>query len=160
MTGRLLDETFGKWAFAVIFFGFNLAFLPMHWTGLLGMPRRIYTYPAGLGWETPNLITTVGAFVLAFGILLFLINVFMSLRNGPTCGTQSLGCAVARMEHAVAAAALQFPGHPEDREPPPALGVAPSRRRPRFRTAHGHWRWITARRRWRRRPSTPFPTPS
>ena len=86
MTGRMLNETFGKWAFWVVFVGFNLAFLPMHWTGLLGMPRRIYTYPAGLGWETPNLITTVGAFVLAFGILLFLINVFMSLRNGQLAG--------------------------------------------------------------------------
>jgi cytochrome c oxidase subunit 1/cytochrome c oxidase subunit I+III len=86
MTGRFLNETFGKWAFSVIFFGFNLAFLPMHWTGLLGMPRRIYTYPAGLGWETPNLITTAGAFVLAFGFLLFLINVFISLRNGQLAG--------------------------------------------------------------------------
>ena len=86
MTGRFLNETFGKWAFAIVFVGFNLAFLPMHWTGLLGMPRRIYTYPAGLGWETPNLITTVGAFVLAFGILLFLINVFVSLRNGQLAG--------------------------------------------------------------------------
>jgi cytochrome c oxidase subunit 1/cytochrome c oxidase subunit I+III len=86
MTGRLLDETFGKWVFSVVFFGFNLAFLPMHWTGLLGMPRRIYTYPAGLGWEMPNLVTTAGAFVLAFGILLFLINVFMSLRDGQLAG--------------------------------------------------------------------------
>ena len=86
MTGRMIDETFGKWVFAVIFFGFNLAFLPMHWTGLIGMPRRIYTYPAGLGWETPNMITTIGAFVLAFGILLFLINVFLSLRRGRLAG--------------------------------------------------------------------------
>ena len=86
MTGRLLNETFGKWVFWVVFGGFNLAFLPMHWTGLLGMPRRIYTYPAGLGWETPNLITTAGAFVLAFGILLFLINVMVSRRNGQPAG--------------------------------------------------------------------------
>ena len=86
MAGRMIDETFGKWVFAVIFFGFNLAFLPMHWTGLIGMPRRIYTYPAGLGWETPNMITTIGAFVLAFGILLFLINVFLSLRRGRLAG--------------------------------------------------------------------------
>ena len=86
MTGRLLSETFGKWVFWVVCVGFNLAFLPMHWTGLLGMPRRIYTYPAGLGWETPNLITTAGAFVLAFGILLFLINLFLSLRNGQLAG--------------------------------------------------------------------------
>jgi cytochrome c oxidase subunit 1/cytochrome c oxidase subunit I+III len=50
------------------------------------MPRRIYTYPAGLGWETPNLITTAGAFVLAFGILLFLINVMVSRRNSQPAG--------------------------------------------------------------------------
>ena len=111
MTGRLLDETLGKWAFWIVFVGFNLAFLPMHLTGLLGMPRRIYTYPAGVGWETPNMITTVGAFVLAFGILLFLVNVLSASRNGRACGPKSLGRAVPRMEHAVAAAALQFRGH-------------------------------------------------
>ena len=143
MTGRLLSETFGKWVFWVVFVGFNLAFLPMHWTGLLGMPRRIYTYPAGLGWETPNLITTAGAFVLAFGILLFLINVFMSLPQRPACGAQSMGRALARMEHALAAAALQFPRRAEDCEPPSALGVAAGRRPPSFRIAR--WRGLGSR---------------
>jgi cytochrome c oxidase subunit 1/cytochrome c oxidase subunit I+III len=49
MSGRLLDERLGRWNFWTVFIGFNLAFLPMHWTGLMGMPRRIYTYPDGLG---------------------------------------------------------------------------------------------------------------
>ena len=123
MTGRFLNETFGKWAFAIVFFGFNLAFLPMHWTGLLGMPRRIYTYPAGLGWETPNLITTVGAFVLAFGILLFLINVFAQPPQRAACRSQSVGRAVPRMEHAVTAATLQFPRGPPHCQSSSALGI-------------------------------------
>ncbi len=86
MTGRLLDERLGQWNFWTVFAGFNLAFLPMHWTGLLGMPRRIYTYPADMGWNTANLITTIGAFVFAVGLLLFLINVVVSLRRGDPSG--------------------------------------------------------------------------
>jgi cytochrome c oxidase subunit I len=86
MSGRLLDERLGRWNFWTVLIGFNLAFLPMHWTGLLGMPRRIYTYPADMGWSTVNLITTVGSFVLAFGLLLLLINVLVSLKRGAYAG--------------------------------------------------------------------------
>jgi len=86
MTGRMLDERLGKWSFWVMFVGFNLGFFPMHITGLLGMPRRVYTYPAGVGWTVPNLITTIGAFILAVGILMFFVNVFVSLRRGRTAG--------------------------------------------------------------------------
>jgi cytochrome c oxidase subunit I len=86
MTGRLLDERLGRWNFWIVFIGFNLAFLPMHWTGLAGMPRRIYTYPAGIGWDTVNLITSIGSFVLAVGILLLLINVAISRRYGQVAG--------------------------------------------------------------------------
>jgi cytochrome c oxidase subunit I len=85
-TGRLLDERLGRWNFWTMFAGFNIAFLPMHLTGLLGMPRRIYTYPAGLGWDLPNLITSIGAFVFAIGVLLTFINVFRSLRTGVAAG--------------------------------------------------------------------------
>lgn len=85
-TGRMLDETLGKINFWLTFIGFNLGFFPMHITGLLGMPRRIYTYPAGLGFGTPNLITTIGAFILALGILLFVVNVVYSLRRGAIAG--------------------------------------------------------------------------
>ncbi|MDB6009703.1 MAG: ctaD [Gammaproteobacteria bacterium] len=86
MTGRLLDERLGRWNFWVTFIGFNLAFLPMHITGLLGMPRRVYTYADGMGWDTLNLITSVGSFVLAVGIVLFLVNVAKSLKSGAPAG--------------------------------------------------------------------------
>jgi cytochrome c oxidase subunit I len=86
MTGRLLDERLGRWNFWVTFIGFNLAFLPMHITGLLGMPRRVYTYADGMGWDTLNLVTSVGSFVLAVGILLFLVNVAKSLKSGALAG--------------------------------------------------------------------------
>ena len=65
MTGRLMDERLGRWNFWTMFLGFNLAFLPMHLTGLLGMPRRVYTYADGMGWDTLNMITSVGSFVFA-----------------------------------------------------------------------------------------------
>jgi cytochrome c oxidase subunit I+III len=86
MTGRMLDERLGRWNFWLMFIGFNLGFFPMHITGLLGMPRRIYTYPDGMGWNWLNLITTVGSFILAFGILLLFINVFISRRRGAIAG--------------------------------------------------------------------------
>jgi cytochrome c oxidase subunit I+III len=82
ITGRMLSERLGRWTFWTAFVGFNVAFLPMHFTGLLGMPRRVYTYQAGLGWDIPNLLSTAGAFVLALGILLFVLNVLRSLRRG------------------------------------------------------------------------------
>jgi cytochrome c oxidase subunit I len=81
-TGRMMSERLGKWSFWVMFIGFNVAFFPMHITGMLGMPRRIYTYPSGMGWNTLNLITSIGAFLFAFGVLLFLYNVAVSLRRG------------------------------------------------------------------------------
>lgn len=86
MTGRLLNERIGWWNFWLVFLGFNLAFLPMHWTGLAGMPRRIYTYPPGMGWDTLNFITTVGVFILAIGVLLLLINIAISAMRGAFAG--------------------------------------------------------------------------
>jgi cytochrome c oxidase subunit I len=86
MTGRMLSERIGRWVFWLMFIGMNLAFFPMHITGMLGMPRRIYTYPAGMGWDTANLITSVGAYVFAVGVLLFLVDFVRSLRVGPPAG--------------------------------------------------------------------------
>ncbi|MGV6874182.1 cytochrome c oxidase subunit I [Pseudochelatococcus sp. B33] len=68
---RVLSERLGRWAFWLIFIGFNICFLPMHLTGLLGMPRRVFTYPGDLGWNSLNLISTVGAFIIAAGFLVF-----------------------------------------------------------------------------------------
>jgi len=86
MTGRLLDERLGRWNFWIMFLGFNLAFLPMHLTGLLGMPRRVYTYADYGGWGTLNLITSIGSFVFAVGVLLLFVNVVKSLRSGAVAG--------------------------------------------------------------------------
>ncbi len=86
VTGRMMNEKLGKWSFWISFTGFNTAFFPMHILGILGMPRRIYTYADRLGWGAPNLIVSVGAFVFAAGILLFLVNVFLSLRHGKRAG--------------------------------------------------------------------------
>jgi cytochrome c oxidase subunit I len=85
-TGRLMNETLGKWTFWVMFIGFNVGFFPMHILGLAGMPRRIYTYPEGLGWGPMNLIVTLGSYLFAIGVLLFFVNVFMSLRRGKPAG--------------------------------------------------------------------------
>jgi heme/copper-type cytochrome/quinol oxidase subunit 1 len=82
MTGCMLDEQLGRWNFWTMFAGLNLAFLPMHLTGLLGMPRRVYTYHDYPGWEALNLVTSFGSFVFALGVLLFFVNLLKSLRVG------------------------------------------------------------------------------
>ena len=86
MTGRMLSESAGKWSFWIIFVGFNITFFPMQLLGLLGMPRRIYTYPANTGWGNLNLVETVGVFILTVGILISLLNFFWSLKNGAVAG--------------------------------------------------------------------------
>jgi cytochrome c oxidase subunit I len=84
--GRLMDERLGRWNFWTMFAGFNIGFFPMHISGLLGMPRRIYTYGDGMGWNWVNLITTIGSFLFAIGVLLFVWNIAKSLRNGAAAG--------------------------------------------------------------------------
>jgi cytochrome c oxidase subunit 1/cytochrome c oxidase subunit I+III len=82
----MMSERLGRWNFWTMFLGFNIGFFPMHIVGLMGMPRRIYTYAPGLGWDTINLITTIGSFAFAVGILLFLVNLGVSLRRGKPAG--------------------------------------------------------------------------
>jgi cytochrome c oxidase subunit 1 len=86
ITGRLLSEKIGLWHFWLMLIGFNVTFGPFHVLGLDGMPRRIYTYAAGNGWGFWNMVSTVGAFTIALSILIFLINVFVSLRKEPDAG--------------------------------------------------------------------------
>jgi cytochrome c oxidase subunit 1 len=81
MFGRMLHEGLGKVHFWLTMIGFNLTFAPMHILGLNGMPRRVYTYPAGLGFELWNLVETVGAFVLALSLIVFIVNIVKSLRG-------------------------------------------------------------------------------
>jgi cytochrome c oxidase subunit 1 len=85
-TGRMLDERLGRLHFWIFVFGFNLTFMTMHFPGLLGMPRRIYTYLPDRGWDTLNLITSIGVVFQAIGILFFLWNVVHSLRRGQVAG--------------------------------------------------------------------------
>jgi cytochrome c oxidase subunit I len=86
ITGRMLSESLGKLSFWVMFVGFNLAFFPMHLSGLLGQPRRTFTYEAGLGWDVYNLISTIGAFMLTLGIGMTIWNIFSSIRKGVPAG--------------------------------------------------------------------------
>jgi cytochrome c oxidase subunit I+III len=86
ITGRLMSERLGKWNFWLMFVFFNVAFFPMHISGILGMPRRVYTYPEGVGLETTNLISTIGAFGFATGLLLLVVNFLWSLRRGAPAG--------------------------------------------------------------------------
>ncbi|WP_431094676.1 cytochrome c oxidase subunit I [Polaromonas aquatica] len=72
--GHRLSERAARWVFGLMFGGFNLAFFPMHISGLLGMPRRVYTYAGDLGWNFLNLLSSVGAFILALGVLVFFID--------------------------------------------------------------------------------------
>jgi cytochrome c oxidase subunit 1 len=85
MFGRKLNEDLGKATFWLMFIGFNLTFFPQHLLGLMGMPRRVYTYDHGGLWETYNLISTIGAGVMAVGVLIFFINAFRS-RKGARAG--------------------------------------------------------------------------
>ncbi|HEX2864333.1 MAG TPA: cytochrome c oxidase subunit I [Deinococcales bacterium] len=84
--GRMMDERLGRWNFWVVFLGFNLTFFPMHILGFQGMPRRVYTYPTGLDWDPINLISSIGAYLLAFGVLMTLYNAWRSLRSGQVAG--------------------------------------------------------------------------
>jgi cytochrome c oxidase subunit I+III len=81
-TGRSPSLSLGVTAFWLIFIGFNLTFLIMHLTGLLGMPRRIYTYDAGAGWEWVNLISSFGSFLMAIGFALFAVDLALQVRFG------------------------------------------------------------------------------
>lgn len=86
MTGRLLNESLGRWHFALTFIGFNITFFPMHVLGIQGMQRRIASYPVETGFLPLNIVATVGAFLLGAATLIFVYNAFVSLRRGPRAG--------------------------------------------------------------------------
>jgi cytochrome c oxidase subunit 1 len=86
MTGRLADERLGQLSFWLVFAGFQLTFFPQHQLGLRGMPRRVYTYPAEMGWGPLNLLATGGAVVLGLGLLVMLYNLAVSRTRGKVAG--------------------------------------------------------------------------
>jgi cytochrome c oxidase subunit I len=86
ISGKLMNERLGQVQFWLMLIGVNLTFFSMHILGLLGMPRRIYTYPDNLGWNEMNLLQTIGAFMLGVAIIVFFWNLIMSLRSGEPAG--------------------------------------------------------------------------
>jgi cytochrome c oxidase subunit 1 len=85
-TGRMMNETLGRINFAVLFLGVNVTFFPMHWLGLDGMTRRIYTYTQSSGWGELNLLATVGSWIIALGVVLLVLNMIWSSRSGAAAG--------------------------------------------------------------------------
>jgi len=90
-TGKMLGERLGRWNFWLLFVGVNVAFFPMHIVGLMGMPRRVYTYDAGLGWGPYNLISTIGVLIIVPGIGVFIWNAIHSYRHGAPAGANPWG---------------------------------------------------------------------
>ncbi|HEX6291201.1 MAG TPA: cytochrome c oxidase subunit I [Herpetosiphonaceae bacterium] len=86
MFGRMLSERLGIWQFWLMFIGMNLTFMPMHYLGMIGMPRRTWTYDSGLGFEFWNLMETIGALMIALSVSIFILNAILSRRNGEIAG--------------------------------------------------------------------------
>jgi cytochrome c oxidase subunit I+III len=86
-SGRMPSDKLARWGFWLTFIGFNATFLVMHWTGLLGMPRRVHTYQAGLGWELPNSLSSIGGFIIAMGIAMILLDIVLHFRFGRPAGS-------------------------------------------------------------------------
>jgi heme/copper-type cytochrome/quinol oxidase subunit 1 len=86
MFGKLLDERLGRWHFWLVFVGFNVTFFPQHMLGLLGMPRRVYTYHNHGLWEAYNMTSSIGSYLMAIGMLVFVWNVVRTVRHGKRAG--------------------------------------------------------------------------
>lgn len=86
MSGVMLSEKLGRLHFLILFIGFNLTFFPQHQLGIDGMPRRVYRYVQSPEWQSLNFISTLGSYLIGIAVLVFLINLFMSLRNGRPAG--------------------------------------------------------------------------
>ena len=93
VTGKLYDERIGRLSFWLTFVGTGLTFFPMHIVGLLGMPRRVYTYPSDMGWSGYNLIESIGSYLIAAGLLLVVANLVRSYLTGPPSGNDPWGGA-------------------------------------------------------------------
>lgn len=130
ITGRLLSERLGRWSFWTMFVSFHVAFFPMHVLGLMGMPRRVYSYHDGFGWGTLNLLSTIGAFVFGLGALLTFVNVAWSRRHGEVAGANPWGADTLEWatsspppDHNFTATPLVRSRHPLWDAPPAVLAV-------------------------------------
>ena len=86
MTGRILDEGLGKLHFWLMMAGFNITFFPMHFAGMFGMPRRVYTYSSGYGFDAYNMVSTIGSFLIAVSMLVMIWNWIRTMRQGEVAG--------------------------------------------------------------------------
>jgi len=118
-TGRMMSDTLGRWAFWLMFAGFNLAFFMMHLTGLRGMPRRIATYPEGIGWDRLNMLSTIGAYILAAGIVVFIFDFFRHQRAGTRAGRDPWGAATLEWLYPPVTPGYNFRALPEIRSREP-----------------------------------------
>jgi cytochrome c oxidase subunit 1 len=138
MTGRMMSERLGRVSFWLLAAGFNLTFFPMHLLGLEGMPRRVYTYPQAIGWQSMNTLASVGAAVIFVSLLLYLINVVVSLRHGAAAGDNPWGAATLEWATSSPPPPYNFAPQPTvasreplwhgDLDPPPLVGLAADKR--------------------------------
>jgi cytochrome c oxidase subunit I+III len=119
ITGRMMSERLGAWACGLFFIGFNLTFFPMHILGLHGMPRRVYTYPASMGWSGLNLTASLGAAVMACAVLIGIIDAVRALRVGATASDNPWGAGTLEW------ATSSPPPHSNFIEPPTVSGREP-----------------------------------
>lgn len=119
ITGRMLSERLGKWVFWLMFIGFNTTFFLMHVTGLRGMPRRIATYPEGIGWDRLNLLSSLGSYILAAGVALFVFDFVRHLKRGPLAGRDPWGAGTMEWLYPTVAVGFNFHAIPPvtSREP-------------------------------------------
>src|SRR5438045_7028709 len=87
ITGRMMDEKLGRWHFWLTFIAMNLTFFPMHFSGMLGMPRRIYTYDSGQGWTLLNAMSSAGAMIFPIATLFFIYNFCKTRKSGEIAGS-------------------------------------------------------------------------
>ena len=121
ITGKLMDETLGKINFWLLFIGMNITFFPMHYVGLNGMPRRIYTYSTEYGWDALNMISSLGYIVLFVGVLVFLVNFFKTVYAGQEAGHDPWDAPGPGMVHRLSPATLQLRPHSPGPRPGPLL---------------------------------------
>jgi cytochrome c oxidase subunit 1/cytochrome c oxidase subunit I+III len=119
VTGRMYHEGWAKASFWVSFLGTALTFFPMHIVGLLGMPRRVYTYPSGLGWDAYNLSETIGAYILAGGLLMIAANLAWSRFRGPAAGRDPFNGGTLEWATSSPPPPYNFPVIPEVTSPYP-----------------------------------------
>ena len=139
VTGRMLSERLARWQFWLLFVGFILTFGPMHISGMLGMPRRIYTYEPDRGWEIWNQLATVGAFIQAPSFAIFVYNLLVSLWRGRPAGDDPWDAWTLEWATTSPPPAYNFESIPVVAQPPPALGPeAPRRPGLAVRMMRGH----------------------